>query len=98
MLVMTTTNTNKGTFTFIVQTRSGRLPGNNRDRGNLLPIFFVLVTAGLLLVMVIETRPEGLRTIVRTQTPDKKKSRDGKDSRLFFHALTLTGGVAILGL
>ena len=51
--------------------------------------------------MVIATRPEGLRTIVRTpqlQKPDKKKSRDGKDSRLFFHALTLTGGVAILGL
>jgi len=48
--------------------------------------------------MVIATRPEGLRTIVRTQTGGKKKSRDGKDSRLFFHALTLTGGVAILGL
>ena len=48
--------------------------------------------------MVIATRHEGLRTIVRTQIPDKKKSRDGKDSRLFFHALTLTGGVAILGL
>ena len=37
-------------------------------------------------------------TIVRTHTGGKKKSRDGKDSRLFFHALTLTGGVAILGL
>ena len=95
---MMATRTNKETFTFIVQTRSGRLPSNNRDRGNLLPIFFVLVTAGFLLVMVIATRPEGFRTIVRTQTGGKKKSRDGKDSRLFFHALTLTGGVAILGL
>jgi len=42
---MTTKNTSKGTFTYIVQTRSGRLPSNNRDRGNLLPIFFVLVLA-----------------------------------------------------
>jgi hypothetical protein len=36
-------NTRRETFTCIAPTRSGKLFGKNRDRGNLLPIFFVLV-------------------------------------------------------
>ena len=74
---MTTTNTSKETFTYIVQTRSGNLPSNNRDRGNLLPIFFVLVLA-LLPVVRLSTN-----NCSNSNTRQKKEPKWKGSSTLF---------------
>ena len=74
---MIITNTSRGTFTFIVQTRSGRLPSNNRDRGNLLPIFFVLVLA---LLPVVRLSPNNCSN---SNTRQKKEPKWKGSSTLF---------------
>ena len=74
---MMATKTSRGIFTYIVQTRSGRLPSNNRDRGNLLPIFFVLVLA---LLPVVRLSPNNCSN---SNTRQKKEPRWKGFSTLF---------------